>query len=118
MFCETCRREMIPLFISYACNYCDGREDWSKYDRGFIVWRGRPPGSEEYVFRTRQDAERWKALNGLAGCPVREVCTESRFSWFKSRGTIRDLELADHTFEIYADHKFEPGPFRAFLIPA
>ncbi len=37
------------------------------------------------------------------------------FRWRRSGGFIEDLELADHLYEIFEDHRFEPGPHRAFL---
>lgn len=115
MRCEVCLRQMMPLFISYVCNHCDGIRDGLEYHSGFVVWRGRPWGSQEYVFRTRKDAERWRVINGLHGCPIKEVTSETEFRWRKSGGFIEDLELADHLFEIFEDHRFEPGGHRAFI---
>lgn len=115
MRCDNCKRKMMPLFISYVCNHCDGIRDEHELDRGFVVWRGRPWGSQEYVFRTRKDAERWRVINGLHGCPIREVLTEDSFNWRRSGGFIEDLELADHLFEVFEDHRYEPGPHRAFI---
>jgi len=83
-----------------------------------VVWRERVPPSEEYVFRSREDAERWCKHRGHEVKAIRIVLTESTFRWKMSAGSVTDVELADHLFEIYADHRYEPKPFRAFLAPA
>jgi hypothetical protein len=105
---------MTPLFLSQACDHCDGFRTDIHYDRGFIVWTGRPAGAPDYVFRTRRDAERWVQLTGVDG-RVRQVLTEDRFRWMESRGSVRGVELADHLFEIFPDHRHQPGPYRAFI---
>jgi hypothetical protein len=37
------------------------------------------------------------------------------FRWRKTAGVIKDLEAADSLIEIYADHRYPPGPGRASL---
>lgn len=117
MRCSVCGRSTTPLFYSAACDWCDGLVS-AELDRGYIVWRGRPPGASEYVFRTRGDAARWIEARELTDCPVREVLSEYPFRWRPSTGTIRDIELADRLFEIYPDRRFPPAPHRAFLADA
>lgn len=110
---------MRPLFTSYVCDHCDGLVD-TQYYRGFIVLRideelgARPV----HVFRTRSGAARWRAANDLRRYPLREVLSENPITWRLSTGAIADLELADRPFEIFADNRFEPGPYRAFLAPS
>jgi hypothetical protein len=107
---------MTCLFISYVCDYCDGlKEDDAPYERGFVVWRSRPMPAQEYVFPTREDAERWRDLRGLTGCAIREVLTTTRFRWRKSTGSIKGLEMADHLVEIFPNRRYPAGPHRAFL---
>jgi hypothetical protein len=106
---------MRPLFISYVCDYCDGLADPGPLAEGWVVWRDRPPGSEEYVFRTRDDAERWRAAKGYDDCPIRRVCSASEFRWRKSTGSLTDIELADHLFEIFPHHRYPAGGYRAHL---
>lgn len=117
MLCPLCNRPMTALFISWVCDYCDGADLSGPFDRGYVVWRDRPPASEEYVFRTWEDAERWRRHMRLDGRPIKLVLTASAFRWRRSQGTLTDVVLADHRFQIYPDHRFAPGPHRAFLAP-
>jgi hypothetical protein len=107
---------MIALFISFVCDYCDGlTNDGSDDDRGYVVWRARPMPAQEYVFPTREHAQRWRDVQGLAHCEIREVRTMSKFRWRKSTGSITGLEMADHLFEIYPNRRHPAGLHRAFL---
>ena len=117
MYCEKCRRQMVQLFLSQACDHCDYGVPKERLHRGFVVHRdASEAGScEEYVFRTRMDAERWRVAAGREGCEIREVYSLTPFRWHLSRGTLRDVVLADHMFEIFPDHRYEPLPHRAFL---
>ena len=117
MQCSTCKREMVQLFLTQACDYCDYGVPKERLHRGFIVYRvAADSGScEEYVFRTRMDAERWRTAAGREGCTIHEVYSLMPFRWHLSRGTLRDVVLADHMFEIFPDHRYEPLPHRAFL---
>jgi hypothetical protein len=110
---------MRPLFVTYACDFCDGLTKPGLLHRGFVVWRGlHPTGArEEYVFPTRADADRYRSAARLCHYEIREVLSETQIHWHPSRGTIRGLDLADHLYTIYPDHRFEPGPYRAFLAP-
>lgn len=118
MRCTDCHRRLRPLFTSLVCDYCDGLIE-VEYHRGYIVLRtdeelgARPV----YVFRTRSDAARWRAANDLRRFRLHEVLSEKPFRWRKSQGAVPDLDLAERQFEIFADHRFEPGPYRAFLAP-
>ena len=117
MQCSVCHRLMRPLFISYVCDYCDGLkiDAGHKQDVGYVVWRRLPLPALEYVFSTPDDARRWRVLQGLAHCDIREVISPVNFRWRKTSGAIRDLEAADSLIEIYGDHRYPPGPGRAAL---
>lgn len=123
MQCPTCKREMVQLFLSQACDYCDYGVPKEKLHRGFIVYMRRSDADvtsapcEEYVFRTRMDAERWRTAAGRDGADIHEVFSLMPFRWHLSRGTLRDVVLADHMFEVFSDHKYEPLPHRCFLSP-
>ena len=119
MLCTRCSRPLRPLFISLVCDFCDGlvAED-AEYDRGWVVWRGRPMPADEYVFSTREDAERWREVQGLEHCPVLEVRAPVRFRWRTSNGSIKGLRMADRPVTIYPDRRFPLGPNRAFLVQA
>jgi hypothetical protein len=84
-------------------------------DRGYIVWRSRPPGSCEYVFKTQEDAERWRSAAGLDRFPIKPVVSKTPFTWRKSTGSVRDIELADRLFEIFPDDEGSSGPNTAYL---
>lgn len=117
MQCQICKREMVQLFLTQACDHCDYGVPKERLHRGFVVYRGaNDTGTcEEYVFRTRMDAERWRTAAGREGCEIHEVYSLTPFRWHLSRGTLRDVVLADHMFEIFPDHRYEPLPHRAFL---
>lgn len=117
MQCKSCKREMVQLFLSQKCDYCDYGLPLERLHRGFIVFRQmQGPGvREEYVFRTGMDAERWRTAAGREDCEIREIYSLTPYRWHLSRGTLRDVALADHMFEIYPDHRYEPLPHRAFL---
>lgn len=116
--CPKCKRLMTQLFLSQACDHCDYGVTKDRLHRGFIVHRESDADSEsiaEYVFRTRMDAERWRTAAGREGCEIHEVYSLTPFRWNLSRGTLRDVVLADQMFEIFPDHRYEPLPHRAFL---
>ena len=117
MRCTKCHREMRPLFISFVCDYCDGLRE-EEYDTGWVAMRdARPIPSLEYVFRSPEDATRWIDLRGWENAEVRKVRTRAIFRWRTSRGTIRDLILADRLFEIHAqDAPGGPEENHAFLV--
>jgi hypothetical protein len=110
--CPQCHREMRPLFVSQVGDYCDGLEP--TYFSGYVVLR-RPLPSSEDVFPTREDAERWRSANGYDEAEIREVKSEYEFRWHSSRGSLKDLTLADRPVELFPDRRLEPAPHRAFL---
>ncbi len=119
MRCPDCNGKMIPLFTSCVCDRCDGKLDADSLHKGWVVWSGPPDGGRQvYVFRTRQVAQRWQRLNKMGDAQVRQVLSDHEINWHLGRGSIQDLELADHLFEVYPDQCFEPQPHRAFLAPA
>ena len=116
MQCPVCNRPMTALFVSYACDYCDGlKTDVTRRDVGYVVWRKLPLPALEYVFSTPDDARKWRLLQGLTHCDIREVTSPINFRWRKTCGAIKDLEAADSLIEIYGDHRYPPGPGRAAL---
>lgn len=118
MQCPTCKREMAPLFTTQACDYCDFGVAKDKLHSGFVVYNDNPndpPPREEYVFRTRMDADRWRSASDRAGHSIFKVWSLSPFQWEMSRGTLRDVVLADHIYEVYPNHRYEPLPNRCFL---
>ncbi len=114
MQCPRCSRPMTLLFLSYACDYCDGLVPDDDWDRGYVVWRGRALPAEEYVFATREDAEQWRTISGENGT-VRPVRAPVKFRWRKSSGTVKDLTMADRLVTIYPDRRFPPAPYRAMI---
>ena len=118
MLCSVCKAEMKPLFFSAYCPKCgeNPHTQESAYV-GWIVWRSRPPGSCEYVFKTHDDCDRWRAAANLVQFPIRKVSSQQLFLWRKSTGSVPDIELADRLFEIFPDDSHGPGSNRAFLSP-
>lgn len=119
VMCQRCAKPLRPLFISMVCDYCDGLTSApSDYDHGWVVWRGRPMPADEYVFSSRDEAERWRDIQGLVSCPVREVLAPLKFIWRISSGAVKGLRMADRPVTIYPDRRFPPAPNRAFLADA
>lgn len=115
MTCPTCKREMAALFLSTACDHCDFGVPKERLHKGYVVFGRNEATVEEYVFKTHADAERWREMSGRQCCNIRAVYSLMPYRWHLSRGCLRDVMLADHMFEIFANHKFEPLPNRAFL---
>jgi len=116
MQCSTCKREMVSLFLTQACDYCDYGVPKERLHRGFIVCQpDLQIPQDEYVFRTRLDAERWRVVSGRENCGIYMVYSLAPFQWHLSRGTLREVILADHLFEIFPSHRYEPLPNRAFI---
>lgn len=118
MHCPLCARPMRALFVTMVCDFCDGLATEAEWDRGWVVWRGRPMPADEYVFSNPDDAERWRSIQGLDGCPVKEVRAPVKFTWRLSNGSVKGLEMAEHPVTIYADRRFPAAPNRAFLTDA
>ncbi len=116
MYCDQCGNKMVLLLLTVVCDTCEGRQSNApELARGYIVWRSRPPGTAEYVFRTRHDAERWRAAAGLDRYPIRTVFSRVPFKWTLSTGSVRDIEWANRMFEVFPSEDHEPGPNRVFL---
>ena len=118
MKCGVCGNQMVALFLSCVCDYCENRPATENFSRGYVVWRGfLGPGFPHYVFANRQSAERWRRGQGQNSGEIREVLSPDPFRWRPSSGTLRDIEFADHLFEIFPDHRYRQAPHRAFLAP-
>lgn len=118
MKCGVCGNTMQQLFLSCVCDFCDSKPNTSGYHRGFVVWRGfLGPGFPHYVFSNQESAKRWSNTQGRNSGEVREVLSPEPFRWRPSRGSLQDIEFADHLFEIYEDHRYPQAPHRAFLSP-
>ncbi len=83
--------------------------------RGWVVWCPRPLPAEEYVFATREDAERWRLIQGLVDCDVREVVAPIPLRFRTTTGSVKGLRLADRLVTIFPDHRFPPAPNCAYL---
>jgi hypothetical protein len=114
---------MTQLFLTQACDHCDYGVDRACVHRGYLI-RGDVDPAEDaedgvlataYVFRTTLDAERWRTAAGRENWPIYEALSLTPYRWILSRGTLRDVALADAMFEIFADHRFEALPNRAWL---
>lgn len=115
MQCPVCGHSMIALFLSYVCDYCERSPAPERMHGGYVVWSSTQAGERQYVFPTRAAAERWRELRGLQHCEVRRVLSAAPFKWRISTGSVKGLEFADHLFEIFPDHRFKPGPYRAYI---
>ncbi len=104
---------MRPLFTSMVCERCEDEGRGKGY--GWIVWRGRAPGSMAYVFRSPEDARAWRKVQGLEQFPIRRVSIEGRLVWRESSGSLKGIEFADRLFAIYPDLRYPPGDQRAYL---
>lgn len=110
---------MRPLFVSMVCDYCDGLSaDEDVWDLGYVVWRGRPMPTEEYVFATKEDAETWRQVNGMDNAPILPVRAPVKFRWRRTTGTLKNVVIADRLVMIYPDRRFPAGPYRASLAKA
>lgn len=117
MNCGDCGGEMQPLFTGQYCPFCELKPP-SASERfvGFIVFRSRPPGSCEYVFRTLPDATKWRYHAGLERFPIRRVEASEPFTWRQSTGSVRDIELSDRLYEIYLEERILERS-QALLVP-
>jgi len=107
---------MIALFVSYVCDWCDGTPQ-GVFHRGWVAWDETADAPvTTLVFRSRDDAERW-SIGRERPLQIREVLSPWPFAWTYSRGSLRDLELADRPFSVHHDHRHPAGGNRAFLAP-
>lgn len=102
MNCPVCNSPMVVLLLSAVCERCEAQ---GLDTRGFIVWRSRPPGSCEYVFRTEPDVLRWRAAAGLDPHPVRRLVVPSGITWRESTGSVRGIWLGDGLYRVYPDRQ-------------
>jgi len=108
---------MTALFTSYVCDYCDGLVEIPWY-RGFIVFRGDEDFDRVvYVFETRTDAARYRSTNGWQTKQIREVRFEIPVEWKLASSTLEGVSIALRPFTLHRDHRFEPAPYHAFLVP-
>jgi hypothetical protein len=107
---------MTALFVTQVCDYCDYGPAVDKLYCGFVVYRlDLQYPQDEYVFRTAMDADRWRAAAGRDGCEIYKVYSLMPFQWHLSQGTLRDVVLADHMFEVHSSHRYEPLSYRCFI---
>lgn len=115
MQCSRCARPLRPLFLSMVCDFCDGLAHEQGWERAWVVWRGLPLPADECVFRTREDAERWREAQGLDTAEVLPVCSPTPFAWRNDTAIAGDVIPIAHPVTIYADRRFPPGTNRACL---
>jgi hypothetical protein len=70
---------------------------------------------EEYVFKTREDGERWRSLRGLENALVLLVRCSKPFLWQKSTG-VQGIQLADRLYEIRRNAPSDPTRTHAILV--
>jgi hypothetical protein len=112
---------MLALFYTAVCEACDNPPRGNFY-AGFIVWdptRSSHDGvpASCYVWRTSHEAVVWRSLREVDDLTVRCVLSEHPIPWREAGGKAAGLVCADALFEIFGDHRFVPGPYRAFLAP-
>ncbi|MCA9610692.1 MAG: hypothetical protein KC619_34090 [Myxococcales bacterium] len=106
---------MTPLFVSQVCDWCDGLAAPETLHTGYIVWRARALPSMEYVFPSPEEARKWGRARGFDQAPIRPVQSLEPFRWRRSSGSLKDVTLADHLYEIHPDRRFAPQPHRAWV---
>lgn len=121
MRCPHCQRPLLALFYTTVCESCEASPRGDFY-AGFIVWDPARELSLEaprqvYVWRTAHDAVMWRSLRETEDLTVRCILSELPISWRQAGGKAAGLICADGLFEIFADHRFPPGRYRAFLAP-
>ena len=119
MRCPRCCRAMLALFYTAVCEACD-EPPRGEYYAGFVVWDPSRGLSEDdlpstYVWRTAHDATIWRSLRETEDLTVRCVLSELPIPWHHAGGKAAGLVCANALFEIFPDHRFAPGPYRAFL---
>lgn len=94
--CPRCGEPMLALFLSEVCNTCDAGGSF-----GWIVDRGRPPGSAEYIFFDNESAKLWRATAGLDRFPIAKVWCCKPPRWRYSTGDVPGIRLADRLYYVY-----------------
>jgi hypothetical protein len=118
MKCSACGNEMVELFASSACDWCDGKVSQQATHVGYVVWRGfLGPGFPHYVFEDQRSAELWKSRQHNNPGEVRKVISTAPISYRDGRGVQSGVRFADHLYEVFPDAKFRQAPHRAWLAP-
>lgn len=118
MRCPDCQRPVLALFYTVVCEACTS-EPRGTFHAAYVVLEEPVTrrGYLTYVWRTRHDALRWRTIHGDENAEVRCVLSEERFQFRTASGAAMGLMVGDRLCEVYPDHRFAPGPFRAFLAP-
>lgn len=111
--CETCGGSMKPLFISFFCPACEsgGNESSATGNEysGFVINRGRPDGSSEYIFENIEDAKKWRFAAGLSKSPIWMVSTNKCPTWKQSTGSVPGILVARELVAVYkSEESWEP----------
>ena len=107
---------MTLLLCSYVCDYCDGTIDIETPYRAFVAWpRGSQAVAKAYLFPTEAAAANWIRSVRRKDVDVREVRLAHPPTWKKSRGSVKDIELADGLYEVCRDRQVSSDQRRAFL---
>lgn len=122
MNCKNCNRLMVELFLTQACDHCDYGISRECLHSGYIVksehtFNDQTKAYSSYVFQTPQDADKWRSAASYLTDDIVEILSLDPFTWLPSRGTLKDVILADHTYDVFLDHRYEPGQHRAFIAP-
>ncbi|HTU56895.1 MAG TPA: hypothetical protein VMF89_00650 [Polyangiales bacterium] len=118
MRCPVCDRQLMLLFYSAVCDWCESPPK-GKFFRGYVVWQDPACGEavSEYVFRTAHDAIVWRTMSGHEEREIRTVLAEEPIPWRVASGRASGLICADQLFDVFTTHRFRRGPYRAFLAP-
>jgi len=113
--CKKCSRPTKLLFISSVCDWCDGVTYDKCIYKGYVVWRPLRATRINYVFKTIEDATKWRLANQLVSFDIVEVSSENEFIWRETSGNLKGVNLADRQYEIFPDHNFHYSETAAWL---
>jgi hypothetical protein len=107
---------MTILFVSAVCDWCDGLKQSKASDTGYVVFEPfSGTGSVDLeVFPSPDQAMYYQRTLRIPG-EIRKVITDAPIRWQSADTAMPGLIVADVRFKIYADSKFEPGPYKAYL---
>lgn len=112
--CSACGRATVELFLTTRCDYCDFGPQCLVYV-GYVVIPSLNVGDvEAYVFKTTDDAKRWRQSACLGDAIIARVESLERFDWMTST-FFQNMVIAKEMYEIFPDHRYEPKPCRVFL---
>jgi hypothetical protein len=118
MRCPDCHRPVLALFYSVVCESCTSTPRGTFHAAYVVLEEPVTKGCQiTYVWRTRHDALRWRTIHGDESQLICCVLSEERFSWRAASGAANGLMVGDRLCEVYPDHRFPPGPWRAFVAP-